>query len=171
MNSIGILVRGTRRAVGMSQVELAVESGLSLATVQNIEADRANPSLSTLRGVLEPLGLTLTVEPEEADWYALAALGLPLAGSTTPGPRDPASLRRLIQRAALEIDRHPEAADAERKREALQALLLAIRRHFPTRFRSWFRRSSLILGLVPSEPTGRIVKLSRIALAPLAEIL
>ena len=171
MKLIGIQVRETRRSIGMSQVDLAVESGLSLATVQNIEADRANPSLSTLRSILGPLGLTLAVEPEEADWDALAALGLPLAGSATPRPGDVLSLRRHIRRAALEMSRDPAIADGERKRECLQALLLAIHRHFPSRFRSWFRRSPLIRDLLPDEPTGRMIKLSRIALAPLAEIL
>ena len=169
MSSVGSLVRETRRSIGMNQIDLAVQSALSLATVQNIEADRANPSLSTLRALLEPLALTLSVTPEEADWEALAALGLPLSGSTAPGPRDARSLLMHIQRAALELSRN--AALPDRKRECLQALLLAISRHFPSRFRTWFRRSALIRDLLPNEPTGRMIKLSRIAHAPLSEIL
>ena len=156
----------------MSQAELAGEGGVSLATIQNIEADRANPSMSTLRSVLEALGLTLSVEPEKADWEALAAFGLPLSGGSGPLlPEDPATLRLHIQRAAFELSRNPATPDRERKRECLQALLLAIHHHFPTRFELWFRRSRLIRDLLPEVVTGRLIKLERIALSSLAVIL
>lgn len=74
-------IRETRRLLGISQTALAVRAGVSLATVQNIEAGRANPSLSTLERLLAPLGLGLAVEPRQADWDALAAFGLPLTGA------------------------------------------------------------------------------------------
>lgn len=171
MKDLGALVRKTRRSIGMSQTELAVESGVSLATVQNLEADRANPSVATLGKILEPLALTLTALPSGADWSVLAAMGLPLRGRTGGGPRDARSLRRHIQCAALEVSRDAGLPDRERKVECLQALLLAIHRHYPSRFRAWFRRSALIRDLLPKDPDGRAIKLSRIALAPLSEIL
>ncbi len=121
MNLSGTLIRETRRSIGLSQTELAVASGLSLATIQNIEAGRANPSISTLRSAIEPLGLKVTVEPAESDWDALIALGLPLAGSERPSRGDPATLRRLIQCAALEVDRELPMPDRARKRECLVA--------------------------------------------------
>jgi transcriptional regulator with XRE-family HTH domain len=171
MIALGALVRETREAIGMSQTDLAVEGGVSLATVQNIEAGRANPSLSTINNVLEPLALTLSAEPGGADWNALAAMGLPLSGSTAVGPRSARSLRRHIQCAALELSRNAVLPDRERKVECLGAMLLAIHRHYPSRFRSWFRRSALIRDLLPARPDGRAIKLSRIALGPLSEIL
>ncbi len=169
---MAVLVREARRSIGMSQTGLAVESGLSLATIQNSESARANPSLSTLRRVLDPLGFTLAIEPENADWDALASLGLPLTGSSgSAPPSDPASLRRHIRHALLELSRNPAIPDRERKEDCVKALLLAIRRHFPSRFNEWFGRSPLVRDLVPAEPTGRMIKLSRIAVAVLAGIL
>ena len=80
-------IRDTRRCLGISQTALAVRAGVSLATLQNIEADRANPSLSTLEKLLEPLGLGLALEPQQADWDALAGLGLPLSRRSSRRPR------------------------------------------------------------------------------------
>jgi len=165
-------IRDARRSLGISQTALAVRAGVSLATLQNIEANRANPALSTLEKLLEPLSLGLVVEPRRADWEALIALGLPLTGGR---PRDiratEESLLGHVHRAALDLARQPDIPDRERKTECLQALLLAIRSHFPSRYRRWFFRSPLIRDLVPDELSGRLIKLSRIAREPLAEIL
>jgi len=170
--SVNQAIRHTRRSLGISQTDLAVRAGVSLATLQNLEAGRANPSLSTLEKLLEPLGLGLELRPREADWNAVAALGLPHREQGPRGlPVDAASLLTHIHRAALDLERRPEQPDRERKSECLQALLLAIRSHFPSRYRRWFRRSPLIRDLVPDEPSGRLIKLARIARQPLAEIL
>jgi len=165
-------IRETRRLLGISQTALAVRAGVSLATLQNIEAGRANPSVSTLERLLAPLGLGLAVEPRQADWDALAAFGLPLTGSGAGGLRvDEESLLGYLHRAALDLSRRPALPDGERKTECLQALLLALRGHFPSHYRRWFRRSPLILDLVADEPSGRVIKLSRLAREALAEIL
>ncbi len=165
-------IREARHALGLSQTALAVRAGVSLATLQNIEADRANPSVSTLEKLLGPLGLGLTVEPRQADWDDLAGLGLPLSRRQWHGPRaDEGSLLGHIQRAVLDLARRPDLRDRERKRECLQALLLAIKSHFPSHYKRWFRRSPLIRDLVSEEPSGRVIKLSRLARQPLAKIL
>ena len=160
-----------RRALGLSQAALAAEAGVSLATVQNIEAGRANPSIGTLEKVLVPLGLRLALGPEPADWGALASLGLPLFDpDPTPVPATPANLARHVHQAVHEIEAEPGAPDAERKRECLQALLLAVRTHFPSVHRAWFARSAPIRGM-ETPPSGRTIKLARIARARLAEYL
>lgn len=179
---IGQPIRETRRSLGVSQAALAAQAGVSLATLQNIEAGRANPSISTLEKLLAPLGLGLAVKPRSDSWDVLAALGQPRLGLPRLNPpvadhgiggvrTVEESLLDHIHLAALDLERQPESPDHERRTECLQALLIAIRSHFPSRYTRWFHRSPLIRDLVPDEPTGRLIKLSRIARQPLAEIL
>jgi len=172
MHGAGDLVRETRRGLGLTQTELAVTGGVSLATVQTVEAGRANPSLRTLERILSPLGLALEVTSAAADWDALAALGLPLTTSSSPEP-GPAveELPHLVRCAAVELSRRADLPDRERRRECLEGFLLALRGHFPTRFARWFGRSELIEGLVPRRASGRVIRLSRIARDTLARLL
>jgi len=72
------LLRESRTLQGLTQTELAHRSGVSLPTVQNLEAGRANPTLATLQAVLNALGLELSLEPRSADWDELALCGAPL---------------------------------------------------------------------------------------------
>ncbi len=171
MKSLPEQVRSVRRALGLSQVALAAAAGVSLATVQNVEAGRSNPALGTLRSLLLPLGLDLEVVPAAADWDALADHGLPLAARRRPRviPVE-ATLPGLVRRAAAEVSRTP-AVDGERRRDALMALLLALRIHYPRLYQRWFGRSAWLRALTPDEPSGRIIKLARIARAALAEYL
>lgn len=161
---IGREVRRARRALGLTQARLAGRAGVSLPTVQNVEAGRANPAHATLCRILAPLGLSLELGVARADWDALAAHGLPLlGGSARPARARAASLARLVGDAALELARSPPGPETERRREALQALLLAIRTHFPTFFRRRLDRSPAVRLLLPAGPPGRVVKLGRIA--------
>ena len=163
-------VRRTRRDLGLTQAVLSAKAGVSLATLQNIEGGTANPSLATLRRLFNVLGLDLTVRPESADWDVLAALGLPL--STVAGRRKNTTIRDLpeqVNRAALELSGEESGAPRQRKLESLQALLLALRQHFPSTYQLWFSRVPIVRKLIPQEPTGRVIKLSRIARAHLVE--
>lgn len=166
-------VRASRRALGLSQASLAGIADVSLATLQNLEAGRANPSMSVLERILEPLGLGVEVRPEPADWDALAAHGAPLAAEGTwRGRRDGASLAAHVRRAALEVDRMAVGSpDRQRKLECLQALLLALKLHFPGTYRRHLGRSPLVASLLADGPSGRVIKLSRLARATLAEYL
>jgi len=172
MNLIGRQIRERRRLLGLSQSALARAAGVSLATVQNTEAGRANPALSTLSSLLAPLGLAADVAPTPADWDALVALGLPLAGEPPRDVvRDAETLRRHIGRATLALARDRQQAGAERKREGLQALLLALHTHFPSVTRRWLRASPPVRALLRVAPSGRVVKLARIARQTLSEYL
>jgi transcriptional regulator with XRE-family HTH domain len=171
MNSLPEQVRLNRRALGLSQAALATAAGVSLATVQNVEAGRANPALGTLKNLLAPLALDLAIVPAAADWDALVDHGLPLAARRRARviPTE-ATLPGLLRRAAAEVSR-TEAVDGDRRRDALMALLLALRIHYPRHYRKWFGRSVRLRALTPEEPSGRIIKLARIARAALAEYL
>jgi len=165
-------VREARRQLGLSQAELGQAAGVSLATVQNVEAGRANPSLSTLERILAPLGLSLSVEAAAADWDALVALGVPLSGAASPAFRPtPELLRRHVHLAALEVARGGSDAERERRREALQAVLVALEHHHPSTFARLFAGSEAVQALRPAALTGHLIKLRRIALRALAEYL
>ncbi len=161
---IGREVRRARNALRLTQARLAARAGVSLPTVQNVEAGRANPAHSTLCRLLGPLGLSLELGVPRADWDALSAHGLPLGRGPAPRTRSrAASLVRLVGDATLDLALSPAGPESDRRREALQALLLAIRTHFPTFFRRRLDRLPAVRLLLPAEPSGRVVKLGRIA--------
>ncbi len=54
-------IRARRRALGLTQQELANRAGLSLRTVVAIEHGEANPRLSVLRACLDALGLVISL--------------------------------------------------------------------------------------------------------------
>ena len=151
-------------------MELGRLAGVSLPTVQNVESGRANPSLSTLESLLDALGLAVCLEDKRADWDLLSALGLPLFSKETKRPR--ASVELLLSNlrlAALELVRDGDLGDRERKLESFQALLLALETYFPTFYRKRLGKSPIFGSLFPDKPSGRVIKLKRIAGRALAE--
>jgi len=105
-----------------------------------------------------------------ADWDALCALGLPLSAVAKRRiPRTPGSLARHLARAVGDAGVRPGIRT--REVEALQALLLALRVHFPSFYERHVAGDAAAAALLPAEPDGRLVKLHRIAVAALAEYL
>lgn len=62
---IGKLIEA-REAKGLSQKELAELSGLKQPAIARLESMRATPQIDTLFKVLQPLGYTLAVVPDES---------------------------------------------------------------------------------------------------------
>ncbi len=172
MKNLGPLIRRRRRDLGFTQAEVARRSGISLATLQNIEAGRANPAFSTLSKVLREIALEAGCQAVETDWKALCRLGLPLATTRPPGTtrRTGDRLVRELAPALAALERGTDAG-ASREAEAIQALLLALRLHFPEFFAARFARGSSAWILATRVPDGRVTKLYRIARATLAEYL
>ena len=54
------MVKARRKELGISQVDLAEMSGLSLATIKNIERGEGNPSYETISRILDVLGMEIT---------------------------------------------------------------------------------------------------------------
>jgi transcriptional regulator with XRE-family HTH domain len=167
-SALGRTIRQARRRRGLTQTELGGAAATSLATVQNIEAGRANPSLSTLQRVLDALQLDLSLAQRGTDWDALVALALPLSTRSDSTARRTSfdQLPTLIRSAASEVASQGEGS---RERDALEALLLALHIHYASLYRSWFADSPVVGALLPTSPTGRHIKLARIARARLAE--
>ena len=53
-------VKARRKELGISQVDLAEMSGLSLATIKNIERGEGNPSYETITRIMEVLGMEIS---------------------------------------------------------------------------------------------------------------
>jgi len=172
MDGIAQRLREGRRKAGLTQAELSRLADVSLATVQNVEAGRANPSWQVLSGLLAPVGLALECRRLAPDWDLLCVLGLPLSPQRVVNarPSGPLLLAQL-RLAALELEGDVPDPDRARKVEAVQALLFSLRAHFPTFFRGQVEKSPLLCALVPREPSGRIIRLSRVVVGILAEYL
>jgi transcriptional regulator with XRE-family HTH domain len=70
-----------RHQTGLSQVELASLSGVSLPTIQNIEAQKANPSLEILEKLFGCLGIEIKAQLQPLNYGIAIALGVPLTGT------------------------------------------------------------------------------------------
>lgn len=117
-----------------------------------------------------------TSDPTIPNWDTLRALGLPLAGPVSErAERTPEALVRELRRGleAFHAGEAARAPGAQRRREALAALVLALRVHFPS-VHARLRRalpSEAIATLGTTDPSGRVVKLARVATRALAEYL
>ena len=163
-----------RRGLGLTQGELAARAGVSLATIQAMEAGRANPALGTMERILGVLGMELCVEVAGVDWDMLAALGVPISGAKRGGDIAPTKqlLLKHLRRALAHVGSGRALRDGDqRKAEALAATMLAFRRHFPTLYEKHFGRSTEVEELVQGLMSGRTIKLTRMATSRLAEYL
>lgn len=186
------MIRDSRTGLGMTQFELAHKANISLALVQLIEAGKGNPSLSTLDSILKALSLKMEIRSRPARWDLLARYGVPLmeetaltrgTGQSRPQARSQAGSRAQsftaevieeLRLACRELTRQTDGND--RKKEAIQAFLLAIKSHYPTFYAdnlAPFRSiHSFLPGISKRAPiTGRIIKLRRQALAIIATYL
>ena len=173
MISFGRSFKEARTLQGFTQSELSARSGVSLPAIQIIERGDGNPSAETLSRLSDALGLVLELRAKNADWDLLALCGAPLT-QITPRPSIRASRRLLrdqVLLAAAELSIKSPIPDRERKMEALQAVLVALRDHYPAIFKSEFSKAELVQKLMPKDLSGRIVRLRRLALANLAEYL
>ena len=53
------MVKERRGVLGISQLDLAEMAGVSLATVKDIERGAGNPSMKTVKRILEVLGMEM----------------------------------------------------------------------------------------------------------------
>lgn len=59
------LLRQRRELCKLTQTELAVRAGVSLPSIQNMEAGRANPSLKTLEKVFSIVGIRIEFQVQD----------------------------------------------------------------------------------------------------------
>lgn len=58
----GNLIKQRRAVLGLTQQDLSDYSGLSLRIIKSIEADKGNPSMSTLEKIADVLGLEIIIK-------------------------------------------------------------------------------------------------------------
>ena len=61
----GMVIRARRKAAGMSQMELACSAGVSSSFVSQIENGLRGPTLNTIAGLAEALGVKISDLLEE----------------------------------------------------------------------------------------------------------
>ncbi len=64
------VVIGVRRALALTQSEMARRAGVSQSYIARLESGSANPSLQSLNRVLRPLGYTLNFNAAEKSGHA-----------------------------------------------------------------------------------------------------
>lgn len=177
-------IREERTRLGLTQSELAQRAGVSLPTIQNMEAGRANPSLATLNAVLDGLGLRLEIGARPVDWDRLAACGAPLmvreqtaelepthASDDLSAPPDAEMLLANLRDACRALHGHPAGPGDQRRREAVHALLLALKLHFPSFFKEHLAGVEMYEEVLSDAISGRTIRMTREAASSLARYL
>lgn len=161
-------LKSYRQQRGLTQTALATKAGISLATIQNIEAGKANPELSTLTEICRVLGLELRLEPKVIDWESLIPYGLPLVSLKNMVPVRPhrEALLKNLNGVCLQLE---TVKPTSREGMCLAAWLLALKDHYPSVWRSVDPQLSKWLENL--EVTPSLIKLRRLALARVSSYL
>ncbi|MBI4924539.1 MAG: helix-turn-helix domain-containing protein [Bdellovibrio sp.] len=171
------IIKQSRQELGITQFELAIRTGVSLPTIQNIELGRANPTLEVLEKLSGVLDLKIEFKRIPLDWdlFASYGVGLTTQRKETKLLQKPLSnyladhtstLLKLIYKALYEMSTTPAVLDAERKKEALQGLLLAIKTHYPSFYKKHLVKSKAANNLISCKNlVGKVLKLRRYSLA------
>ena len=172
--SIAHLIRYQRKHKQLTQMQLAVQSGLSLPTIQNLEGGRAgNPTFDVLEKIGKVLELRLALESLEPDWRFLIEFGLPLGQEKKQKPETSFSSLRFLEECqkAMRYLLKYKVPESDRRFEAVAALLDALQRHYPQYLLYCFDQSLVKEFMKNIKRDGRMIKLSRIALSKISKVL
>lgn len=61
-NELGIMIQKRRANLSLNQEDLADMTGITTRTIYLIESGKGNPSIGTLKKILNVLGLELTIQ-------------------------------------------------------------------------------------------------------------
>jgi len=161
-----------RKTAGLTQFQLAGAAGISMATLQNIEAGKANPEWSTLERLFAALSLEFTLKPKDLDYERLRSIGVPLIGMESKqqsafikAPKLSSSI--VIDTLKANMAQILNLSESSREFKAMLSYLWAIKDHYPKVFlqlgtgpKSWVER-----GLESTQP----IALRRIVLSYLGE--
>lgn len=161
--------------LNLTQFDLARLSTVSLPTIQNIEAGKGNPSFETLTCLLKTLNLEIVINVRPCDWNILSMLGLPIMSGNGPKSstkeRNSKMLMHHLGPACLELKMGKNVNNYKRKKESVQATILAIKHHYPKLLERETENLKLLLEFLPKKINGRHIKLRRQALSVLSSYL
>lgn len=161
-----------RKYFGFSQVKLAQLSGVSLPTIQNIEAGKANPSLSVLRLLLKALRHDIKILPQTTDWNALVHHGVPLTEPHFKKRKRPPSEQELLAELRLALLEYRSSHKThERAWEALAGFLLGLKTHFPIVYDQLGELKPIAERLLTEQESPRLYQLRRMSISAQARYL
>jgi len=149
--------------------------GNYMAQTRIDEPKVADIDIIYLMALLKPLSLKINFDFITFDWNLFASCGAPLniKGAKTQKNPQPSknTLIFCLRNAAIELNNNKQTEDFERKFEALQSVILALKLHNPSFYKKYCASSSLISEFLPKHYSGRIIKLKRLVLAKVSEYL
>lgn len=153
-------IRNKRLELGLSQQNLANSASLSLATIQNIELGKANPSIKVLNRIFNILGIRITYQNIPTNYEKLNMLGLPfmVKNSST----EVTTKEKLIKELRIAFINYQDSD--ERTKHVLEATFLALRDHFKEFYNQNFAKMMIINGFDQFTVTGKHIKYRRIIL-------
>ncbi|MBY0384465.1 helix-turn-helix domain-containing protein [bacterium] len=155
MLNIGQTLKRNRLLLGISQLEVARRSHISLATIQNIEADKGNPSWETLSVLLQVLGLKIQIQTLLPNWSKLIALGCPLYDEKDSAsfPQQP-NAELLIETLQNTNFKNFENQMTDRDTQSLISWFSALHDHYPSLWRqaspetkNWFLKNRSLISI------------------------
>lgn len=169
----GNLLKIKRKQAQYTQMKLAIKAGVSLPTIQNIEMDKANPTVHLLEKICAPLNLSVELISNEPDWVLLEQCGLPISveeRSLVSLVKEKPSPQNLAHHLLLAIE-YIEKQKDPRWKEAVSALLWAIHHHYYNYYLYCLDNPKTDKFLKNHPLSGRIIKLMRIASSKLSKII
>jgi transcriptional regulator with XRE-family HTH domain len=158
-----------RTDLGLTQMELATQSGISLPTIQNIESGKANPSIEILTRVLNVLGLEIKVSVPGFQAESAVLLGVPLSANHSTTLMKP-SRSLLLSEARKWTHYFKENVFSEREALAITSFLCALKDYWPSIY-SQIECPIFNKLISISRNNGHCIKLRRIAIANLSSYL
>lgn len=160
-----------RMNIGFSQVKLAHESGVSLPTIQNIEANKANPTVDIFEKIFHALGLKFEITPIPFNVEVAIAFGVPLTSLNRP--LDPVIVNAQELKHETRKWHHAflDGSLGERERLALTAFLIALKTHYPNFYNSEIANPVFEKEIQKHINSAKVIKLRRLALNSLSKYL
>ena len=172
---VGTWIKHKRKEKGYTQVGLAVKAQVSLPTIQNIEAHKANPTLELLEKMGVVLGFTIKISSVEPDWALLQQYGLPMVVQEGIILKEAFMPMLFAEQLLVAVHFVLETKNQdERLLEALIALLWSIKKHYFTYYQYFLLSGDKeMVNTLLNQPIApdRLLKLSRIALSKISKVL
>lgn len=167
-------LKSLRMNLGFSQVKLAQESKVSLPTIQNIEAQKANPTIDVLEKLFLALGIEFIVQPIQFNVENAIALGVPLTSALKKQKKNEAPkpsstiLKKETRKWQYALF---ENSLSEREELAIISFLVAIKDHYPRFYNEEIICPIFEKKIKEQRACGKVIKLRRICLNGLSKYL